>query len=85
MIRILDVDDTIDEKVKEFLNKEYDSFEDFVTDIKSTYYIVDVGVTSKDNTVGWTDLENKFDYTKKAYMWFEDVNIINPKKYKKYL
>lgn len=85
MIRILDVDDTMDEKVKEFLNKEYDSFEDFVTDIKHTYIITNVGVTNKDNTVGWVDLENKLDYTNYAIIWFEDVNIINPKKYQKYL
>ncbi len=68
-----------------FLDKEYDSFEDFVSSISHTYFITDVGVVKDDVTVGYVNLENKLIYTEKAILWFEDVNVINPRKYQKYL
>ena len=79
MIRVLDVKD--DER---FRDKEYVDFNDFVNALSHTYYITDVGVT-KDETVGYVYLEDKINYTNKTYIWFEDVNIINPRKYQKYL
>lgn len=87
MIRILDgknmTGDTADYKI--FIGREYDSFEDFVKSVSHTYFITDVGAVKDDITVGYVDLENRLIFTEKAILWFEDVNIINSRKYQKYL
>lgn len=86
MIRVLDAKDFVgNSDCKKFLDKEYDSFEDFVSSIKHTYDIIEVGAVKDDPTVGYVYMADKLIYTIKANLWFEDVNIINPRKYQKYL
>jgi hypothetical protein len=86
MIRVLSAEDVTNSNCdcEKFVGKEFDSFEDFVKSVSRTYIICEIDVTS-DITVGTVYLENKLVYTEKAILWFEDVNIINPRKYQKYL
>lgn len=86
MIRILDGKDLASpSEYPIFVGKEYDSFENFVDSVSDSYYITDVGAVKSDETMGYIRLEHKIRYTEKPLLWFEDVNIINPKKYQKYL
>lgn len=86
MIRILDgKTDGRFQKYKDYIGKEYKTFEDFVDSLHRDFDVMEVGAVPSDETVGYVWLADKMLFTEKSYLWFEDVNIINPRKYQKYL
>ena len=86
MIRVLDGKNYGERQdYKSYVGNEYDDFEDFVNSLSHSFYVIEVGAVSDDKTMGYVYLEGRFNYTEKCTLWFEDVNIINPRKYQKYL
>ena len=86
MIRVLDGKSNGQRQdYKSYVGKEYDDFEDFINSLHYKFDVIEVGVVPNDETVGYVWLQDKLIFTEKSHLWFEDINIINPRKYQKYL